>query len=199
MKRALAILVLLLLAPAAFAQEYTIKPGDTLQIEVLEDPTLNRQALVTPDGRISFPLAGSVQASGRSTSQVQSALAASLAPNFANTPNVFVALKSVAAPVPQAGVAGPALMDIYVMGEVAQPGRIEVARGTTLLQFLAEMGGFTKFAATKRIQLRRADATGVQRVYTINFKAIESGAAGGGATMLADGDVIIVPQRRLFE
>lgn len=197
MKQILAVLAMVLLAPMALAQEYTIKPGDVLQVEVLEDPSLNRQALVLPDGRISFPLAGSVQAAGRSTAQVQAALAASLAPNFANTPNVFVALKAVAE-APAAVAHGPALIDVYVMGEVAEPGRREVSRGTTLLQFFAEMGGFSKFAATKRIQLRRTDAAGTQRVYTINYRALENGAQGG-TTIMADGDVVIVPTRRLFE
>ena len=44
---------------------YTIQPGDVISIQVLEDSSLNRDLLVQPDGRISFPLAGIVKASGR--------------------------------------------------------------------------------------------------------------------------------------
>jgi polysaccharide export outer membrane protein len=75
-----------------------------------------------------------------------------------------------------------------------------VERGTTVLQALALSGGFTRFAATKRIQLRRTDPqTGAQSVYNIDYRAIEQGASSIGGTVLADGDVIIVPERRLFE
>ena len=51
----------LLSANPGHAQDgYRIRPGDTLRIEVLEDESLNRAALVAPDGRITLPLAGSV-------------------------------------------------------------------------------------------------------------------------------------------
>ena len=49
---------------------------------------------------------------------------------------------------------------IYVMGQVATPGMVEVEPGTTLLQAIALAGGLDRFAATKRIQLRRTDSTG---------------------------------------
>ena len=86
------------------------------------------------------------------------------------------------------------------MGEVNQPGSHSVTRGTTLLQFLAQTGGFTKFAAKKRLQLRRTSDSGGSNVYRINYKAIEEGRnIEAGMTVLRSGDVIIVPERRLFE
>lgn len=201
MKRILAVIVMILLAPlAATAQEYQIKPGDVLRVEVLEDAALNRNTLVLPDGRISFPMAGSISAAGLTVSQLQSAISTGLAPNFANAPTVFVSLDALAAPVaPRNGAAITPTIGVFVMGEVANPGRIEVTPGTTVLQFLAQSGGFSRFAATKRIQLRRIDAGGVEQVYAIDYQAMERGASGVGATVLANGDVIIVPQRRLFE
>ena len=187
--------------PALAQDGYRIKPGDVLSIEVLEDPNLNRSTLVLPDGRISLPLAGTVMAGGRTVEQIQAEITQKLGPNFAAPPNVYVGINALAAPV--APVArGPAVaptIDVYVMGEAAKPGKFAVAPGTTLLQFLAESGGFSKFAATKRIQLRRVDAAGVEQVYTVDYRALESGAASGGSTVLSDGDVVIVPQRRLFE
>ena len=87
-------LAVLLAAPMAVAQSagYRIQPGDQLAITVLEDDTLNRQLLVLPDGRISVPLAGSIQASGRSVESVESAIADRLASNFAVRPSVFVSV-----------------------------------------------------------------------------------------------------------
>ena len=56
---------LFLFAQSAVAQGYQLQPGDILRVEVIEDPTLNRDVLIAPDGRFAFPLAGSVQAGGR--------------------------------------------------------------------------------------------------------------------------------------
>lgn len=188
--------LLMATALTASAQDrYTIQPGDVLQIEVLEDSSLNRNALVLPDGTISFPLVGTVRAGGRSTSSVQQAIVSGLSGSFANTPNVLVAVSQVG----QAGAANAAgTIDVFVMGEVNTPGKVTVDTGTSLLQFLAESGGFTRFAATKRIQLRRSRG-GKSQFFNFNYKAVESGAASVNTLVLRDGDVIIVPERRLFE
>jgi polysaccharide export outer membrane protein len=193
-------LIALVLASAASAQtDFRIGPGDTVRIEVLEDPSLNRDVLVLPDGSLSFPLAGAVRAGGQTTTELESAIASALAPNFATSPTVSVSVAGVA---PRAtGTGAAATIDVYIMGEVANGGGLlEVERGTTVLQALALSGGFTRFAATKRIQLRRTDPkSGEQTVYNINYRAIEQGASNIGSSVLADGDVIIVPERRLFE
>lgn len=203
---ALGLLLGLLTALPALAQTqaagaYQIKPGDVLQIEVLEDPSLNRNTLVLPDGNIVFPLAGSVQAAGRSLEGLRSALVSDLAPNFATEPTVFVSVASLAREtLPQEAIPAPELIDVYAMGELASPGRFQVEPGTTLLQFLASSGGFTRFAATKRIQLRRRDPqTGEEVVYRFNYNAVERGARIIGELVLREGDVVVVPERRLFE
>ena len=200
---ALPFLLAALTVPAT-AQDggYLIRSGDTLRIEVLEDPGLNRSVLVSPDGRITLPLAGGVRAAGKTVEAVQSELSARLAPNFATAPNVYVSIERIAEHVARGGggVATVPTVDIYVIGEAAKAGRLSVARGTTVLQFFAEMGGFSKFAATKRIQLRRTDPkTGTEKTYTINYDAIENGSSRMGATVLMKGDVIVIPQRKLFE
>lgn len=185
-------------ATGAFAQSsYRIQPGDALQIEVLEDASLNRTVLVLPDGSFSFPLIGSVQASGRTTNTVQSALSSSLAPNFNTPPTVFVSIASLSQGT-GAGTSSQQTVDVFVMGEVAAPGRIATEPGTTILQILAEAGGFTRFAAQKRVELRRTDKkSGTVNKFLYNYK----GTGGGinGSTVLKSGDVVVVPARRLFE
>ena len=194
MKRILLAFLLVLpgIAPA-FAQSagYRIQPGDELAITVLEDDTLNRQLLVLPDGTISVPLAGTVRAGGRSVESVEAAIADQLASNFAVRPSVFVSVVTVDETY--------GTFPIFVIGQVDAPGRVEVEVGTTLLQAIALAGGLDRFAATKRIQLRRADSTGQQRLYLFNFKAVERGGAIQSMIALREGDVIIVPERRLFE
>lgn len=178
---------------AASAQDYRIRSGDTLRIEVLEDPSLNRSVLVAPDGRINVPLAGSVQAGGRSLSAVEQALTAQLAPNFATAPNVYVALERQRERRATSGGSSRTI-DIYVVGEAGNPGKLEVEPGTTVLQAFGLMGGFTKFAAQKRLQLHRANS-----IQHLDYRAIETGRSTKGMMALQDGDVILVPQRRLFE
>ncbi|WP_417475747.1 polysaccharide biosynthesis/export family protein [Leisingera sp.] len=183
----------LLVAAAAQAQGgYKIKPGDTLSIEVLEDENLSRSALVLPDGSINFPLAGGVAAAGRTVEQVRNELTDALTPNFAAQPRVFVSVNALAEPVARRSVVRPSRA-VYVMGEISAPGKLEATRNTTLLQALAQAGGLTRFAAEKRIQLRRGN-----KIYLYNYRT-NGGSGISGSTVLAPGDVIVVPQRRLFE
>ncbi len=198
MKKFLFAVVSVIFATAAVAQSgYQIRPGDTLQVEVLEDPSLNRSVLVLPDGTISFPFAGSVRASGRTAGQVGDSITSGISSNFASEPNVFVTVQELRPATTSTG--GRATIDVYMIGEIAAPGEKKLARGTTLIQALATTGGFTAFAAKKRILLRRTDANGKQTVSRINYKAIADGTAVGQDIRLRDGDVIIVPERRLFE
>ncbi len=203
MKRIIALLAALLIIPlmtqpASAQSNYRIKPGDVVRVEVLEDSSLNRDTLVLPDGRISLPMAGTVSAGGRTLDQLRSSIRTQLAPNFASEPTVHVALSQLAPRAP-AAAAAPATDTIYILGEVNNPGAVELEEGTTLLQALAAVGGFSKFAATKRIQLRRTDSSRVERIYNVNYQDILQGKTSIGTTVLASGDVIIVPQRRLFE
>jgi polysaccharide biosynthesis/export protein len=201
MKRILlTFMAMLIAAPLALAQMalaqtagYRIQPGDQLAVTVLEDESLNRQLLVLPDGRVSVPLAGSVTAAGQTVEQVERVIADRLAANFAVRPNVFVSVTQVQDLFED-------VFNVYVLGRVGAPGIKEVEIGTTLLQAIALAGGFDRFAATRRIQLRRTDpATGQERLFLFNYSAVERGSPIQTMIALREGDVIIVPERRLFE
>ena len=199
MKRLLiAVWCLIASASIAFAQgNYAVQVGDQLQIEVLEDDTLNRSVLVTPDGRIVFPFAGSVQAAGRTLEQIRRSITAGIQSQFAAEPNVFV---SVAMLAPEMEPAEPETINVYFLGEVNTPGLVPVVPGTTFLQGLSQAGGFTSFAATKRVQLRRTSRrTGQQTVTIVDFNALSSGAVLNQSIVLTEGDVILIPERKLFE
>lgn len=195
LKRVAAGMLLSLLATLAMAQsQYRIQTGDTLIIEVLEDASLNRSVVVLPDGRFSFPFAGPVPAAGRTVPQVEATITSSIASNFAAPPTVFVAVQ----PTEQAPVE-PSTIDVYFLGEVNTPGLKEMEPGTTFLQAMAQSGGLTRFAATKRIQLRRTARGGRPQIVNFNYKALTEGAQLASDFKLRDGDVILVPERRLFE
>ena len=149
---------LLILAGAggAVAQEeeagpYQLKPGDVLSVTVLEDPLLDRQVLVAPDGRISLPLAGSIAAAGRTPSQLAGVVRGRLRSRFVDPPTVTVSLLSVGLDENEIN-----RNEVYVLGEVARPGRYEYdpEAPITVLQALTLAGGPSAFAAIGRIQVR---------------------------------------------
>ncbi len=197
MKRLLlGILVLVGAAVAANAQDYRIHIGDTLDVTVLEDENLNRTVLVRPDGRISLPLAGTIQAAGLSTNAIENVIADAISDRFTIPPTVSVSVAGLA----EKTAGTPARISVYVLGEVASPGQKEMKPGTTVLQAFAEAGGVTPFAATKRVQIRRTDRrSGVESLVIFNYDAVQNGAAITSNFALREGDVILVPERRLFE
>ena len=199
---ALALALPMLLVTMAAAQDaYRIRPGDVLRIEVIEDPGMNRSALVPPDGRITMPLAGSLTAAGQSVDQVQAALSQALAPNFAAPPSVFVSIERLAEarPVVPSTPAPPPTVEVFLIGEFAAPGKVAVAPGTTLLQLFAEAKGFTRFAATRRIQLQRQQPDGTVKTYPLNYEAMLSGQSPNAGVVVQKGDVFVAPVRGLFE
>lgn len=186
-------------ASQTHAQDYRIQPGDTLRVEVLEDSSINRDVLVAPDGRISVPLAGVLRVGGVTISEAQRRVVSALEDNFATPPTVLVSLLQLR-PEDPLQESEEETVNIYVIGEVRNPGLIPAEPGITLLQSLAMAGGVTDFAATKRIQLRRKNAsTGTETIYKFNYDQVIDGIAGIGTAELAEGDVIVVPARRLFE
>lgn len=182
------ILTLILISTVAAAQDYRVQPGDTLRVEVVQDDSLNRLLLVSPDGRVSLPGAGALRVSGLTIEQIQAALTARLEASFVSTPDVFVGIEGLAPEEEDPVIA------IFVVGEATTVGRIELEPGSTLLQAFAQFGGFTNFAATRRIQLRRGS-----EIYTIDYNQILTGNSRNGSARMREGDVIIIPQRKLFE
>lgn len=170
--------------------DYLIRPGDTLDISVLEDPGLNRQVLVRPDGKISLPLAGTLEAEGLTPERLQADISRRLAKDFVTAPTVSVALTSFNR--------DEDLAQIFIIGAVNSPGRYEVELPIDVLEALALAGGPGVFAARTRIQVRRRGNLGDQ-ILTFNYETIENGLVPSAAIDLADRDVIVVPERGLFE
>jgi polysaccharide export outer membrane protein len=147
-------------------------------------------------------MVGQVQAAGLTLHQMREALADGLSPSFAQRPSLHVAVSSIARSKASSSViAAPRyekkLMTVFGMGELAKPGRLQIPPGASLMQFLAQAGGTTPFAATKRVQVRRAATEGKAVIYRVNVKQLMRGNAE--VFELAPGDVVIVPERKLFE
>ena len=194
------------LAGPALGKSYVLKSGDLLRIEVIEDNSLDRNALVLPDGTIAFPMVGQVKAAGLTLQQVREALTVGLSPNFAQRPSLHVAVTSIARPkasrqrtyTASAPRASEKMITVFGMGELAKPGKVQVHPGASLMQFLAQAGGTTPYAAMRRVQVRRATTLdGKVSTYRVNVKQLMRGH--GKSFILMPGDVVIVPERRLFE
>jgi polysaccharide export outer membrane protein len=182
----------------ALAQGYLVQIGDRLDISVLEDPGLSRTVLVRPDGRITLPLAGTLEAAGSSPEALQARITNALASQFVQPPTVTVSVASLGPGAAQALEEEGTLARVYVIGQVGRPGDYQIVLPMDVLQLLALAGGPSTFAARDRIQVRRRGSGG-ESVLLFDYDSVENGAVPSTEIMIADGDVIVVPERRLFE
>jgi polysaccharide biosynthesis/export protein len=158
---------------------YTLLPGDTLQISVWQEPELLREVLIRPDGWFSFPLSGDVQAKGRTVSQVEDEL----------TENLQRYIPDVVLTVAVTGINGN---KIYVIGQVNEPGVFVVNPQVDVTQALSMAGGMTPFAAVNDILILRRGPDG-QTSYKYRYDDVERGTNLEQNILLEAGDVVIVP------
>jgi len=194
MRYLLAALCLMLWMPVAGAQ--TLKPGDSLSISVLQDPKLDRAVVVDPSGEIAFPLAGHIHAKGLTPQALERIIADKLRDNYKDDHlDVTVAVANAPKDLPEEDLKPK----VYVTGEVAKPGPYVVRQPTTLVQAIALAGGFGPYAARGRVQVHRRSKLGDEAIFTFDYKAYEAGTDLDGNITLRAGDVIMVPERGLFE
>ena len=194
--RVVLILTLFLFAfgSRAVAQQEPIQAGDTLQISVWQDPKLDRQVVVGPDGFISFPLAGHIKASGITTQALENLLKARLQKNYSGQLDVTVSLAAV-----NPSELSETKPRVYISGEVLKPGPYGLKPSINIAQAIALAGGLSPFAASRRIQIHRK-LHGVDTILLFDYRAYQAGAEPmENVVTLRHGDVVIVPERGLFE
>ena len=174
------------------AAAQTLKAGDTISISVYQDPKLDRQLVVSPSGSISFPFAGRIQAQGMTPEALEKTLKSKLKDKYTLSPDVTVALVAPAKPDEETRPR------FFVTGQVSKPGPYLLTEGTNVVQAIAMSGGLAPFAAKGRIQIRRKVA-GVELTFTFDYGAFEGGGDTSGNIDLQPGDVVIVPEKGLFE
>lgn len=194
--RALWVLVLLLgFSAAAHAQQ--LKAGDTISISVFQDSKLDRQTLVGPTGMISFPLAGQIKAAGLTPPELESLLKSKLRDKYTSDLDITVSLISQGATDEE--TKDEEKPRYFVTGEVKTPGGYAMGKKKiTVMQAIALAGGLGQFAAKQRIQVRRKINGGESR-FIFDYTAFEAGTNLKDNVELREGDVIIVPERGLFD
>ena len=190
--RILLALLLLLCAFSTGAHAQALQAGDTISISVYQDPKLDRQVIIAPNGMISFPLAGQIRASGLTPGQLEDILKARLKDKFTGDLDISVALAGLK---PLEEDLKPR---IFVTGEVLRPGPFLLRQRTTVLQAIALAGGFGPFAAKQRIQVRR-QMNGVEVMFLFDYDSFFSGRNVEDNIDLRAGDVVLIPERGLFE
>jgi polysaccharide export outer membrane protein len=168
-------------ADAYITGDYKIGSEDVLEVIVWKNPELTKVVSVRPDGKISLPLVGDVMAVGLTADQLTKEIATRLK-DYKESPTVSVVVQQVNS------------YSLYVMGEVAHPGRYQMKTYTTVLQAISTAGGFTPFAAkNKMFVLRKSSGTGVETRISASYDDIVSGSDSSKNIVLIPGDTVVVP------
>lgn len=158
---------------------YRVGPEDVLDISVWKEEGLRKEVLVRPDGGISFPLVGELQAAGKTADEIRAEVTARLGSKI-NDPVVSVSVLKVAG------------NKIYVIGRVARPGEYVAGRYIDVLQALTMAGGLTPFAAEDDIRILRKRA-GRDEVFEFEYSDVRKGRKLEQNIILQGGDVVVVP------
>jgi polysaccharide biosynthesis/export protein len=161
------------------AESYRIGPEDVLEISVWRNEAISRSVPVRPDGKISLPLVNEVQAAGYTPSELRTNLTKLLS-EFIPAPEVSIIVREVNN------------YRVFVIGEVARPGRYQLRSATSVLEVIALVGGLTQFASRSRLFVLRTEAGGQKRI-PFNYNKAVTADGEQENFQLVPGDMLIVP------
>ncbi|MGA3048210.1 MAG: polysaccharide biosynthesis/export family protein [Terracidiphilus sp.] len=162
------------------AEIYLIGPGDVLAINVWKDAEISRTMPVRPDGRISLPLVGEIQAAGFTAAQLQEHIVERLA-GYMTQPEVNVIVQEIKS------------RSFNIVGKVNKPGAYALTRPMTVLDAIAEAGGFQDFARLTKVYVLRSTASGSTQMLPFNYKQVIKGHSLDQNVQLQPEDSIVVP------
>ena len=173
--------------PSAAPEGYRISPGDQIEIYVWGDERLQRSLSVLPDGTFAFPLAGTINAAGRSPADIETELSKLLASQYKGVP-----------PQVTVSVRAPSGMQVSVIGKVHTPGNFSPTRYLNVLGALALAGGPTDFADVGNIIILRRNGDHVDVIHArltnvLKGRPDANDLGSGGMPQLVAGDTVVVP------
>ena len=151
--------------PVAAPHDYRIGSGDLLKVEVFGVPDLNRSVRVNASGQISLPLIGLIQAGGLTAEQLAADIAARLAQNYLQNPQVTIFIEEFTS------------QRVTVTGAVKTPNVFPLKGKTTLLQVVSQAGGPTSVASLGSVKVLRQEPGGARKVLEYDLAAIRAGQA----------------------
>ena len=155
--------------------DYILGEEDEIEISVYGNEDLDKTQAVRPGGYITFPLVGSIRASGRTPEQLREQITSQLAAYIRN-PQVTVIVRTYNS------------RKISVLGEVKAPGLHRISSNISILEALSRAGGMTEDA-----DLRSALVLRGQQIVPVDFTRLLKYADAGQNVPLQPGDVILVP------
>ncbi|MBW4027390.1 MAG: hypothetical protein HIU93_08290 [Acidobacteria bacterium] len=167
-------------ATAVPSRQYRVGVDDVLSISVWHEPDLSRSVPVRPDGRISLPLVGEVQAAGKTTPELEDELKASLS-RYVKDPELTVIVAEIHS------------QRINIIGQVQHPGAFALTQSMGVLDALAVAGGLRDFAKKNKIYVLRETTSGHRARIPFNYKSVLRGKSGSQDVLLQPNDTVVVP------
>jgi polysaccharide biosynthesis/export protein len=159
---------------------FVIGNDDVLAINVWNEKEISRSVPVRSDGRISLPLAGEVQAAGRTPLKLEEEITAKLK-SFIAEPEVTVIVQQINS------------QKFNILGMVNKPGSYVITNSATVLDAISLAGGFRDFAKQKNIYVLRQNPDGTQARLPFNYKDVVKGKNTEQNVKLQPRDSIVVP------
>lgn len=160
-------------------KDYLIGVGDVLEVQIWKEPDLSRTVTVRLDGKISLPLAGDVQAAGKTTGELDQFLEKEIS-DLVTEPAVSVMLVENRS------------RRYYIVGQVGQPGEFPIEFPLTILQAIARSGGFQEWAKREEIKVVRRTG-GKEEFLSFDYDAFIKGKNLQQNVLIVPGDTVIVP------
>lgn len=162
------------------AEPYRIDLGDALNVDFFYHPELSRQQVVRPDGRITLPGVGDLEAVGKTPTDLSAEISRAFE-GLLKDPLVTVAVTQMAA------------ARVYVVGEVLRPGGYPMQGRWTLSSAISEAGGFTKRAKLDAVAVYRRSGSSPNS-FQVDAGPLEGGAALNPEVYLFPNDIVFVPR-----
>jgi polysaccharide biosynthesis/export protein len=159
--------------------DFEIGPEDVLGVVFWREADISGDVTVRPDGRITLPVIGEMQAAGLRPEQLQAQITAAAA-KYLTDPNVAVVVRTINS------------RRIFVTGRVTTPGAHLLKGPLNVMQAIALAGGLTEYADAKNIAVLRSTNGRTER-FTVNYKDIAKGKKIEQNILLKPGDTVVVP------
>ena len=174
---------MLLAAPVCMAEEYNMKAGDNVQIQVMGHEDLSSTYIARTDGKFEYPLIGTVDVTGKTVEGLTQELKERLAEYIVN-PLITVNITKMGS------------TRVFVLGEVHDPGLHELTKSHRALDAIGAANGFTGKAAKKKVYLIRNGKE--DNIQFLNFNAFLKKGDVSQNPVLQEGDCLYLTSNHKF-